>query len=318
MVNGRLARAWRPRRREIGWGFRRSEAPGSSRAGRPLRPSRGPRVEAAGLTDVGLERKSNQDQFLIASLSRALQVESSSLARPGSGERREAVQGKLLLVADGMGGHKHGELASAVVLEGIARHVLSGMGWLLQQPEAGVDHSEQILAELGRACSEAERLLFLEADARGLTAERPGTTLTVAYLVWPQLFVAHVGDSRCYLFRRGDLTRLTRDHTLAEEMQRRPLARGVEPSARFAHGLVNAVGGGARADPALRAIRLEHEDRVLLATDGLTRHLDDARLAALLDAEPTPGTCVRRLVEAAKQEGGRDNITAVLARVLEA
>jgi protein phosphatase len=140
-----------------------------------------------------------------------------------------------------------------------------------------------------------------------------GTTLTVCYTTGPELFVVHAGDSRAYLYRGGELRRLTRDHTVSQEMIDAGIAEpesDAEISER--HVLTNWVGGGiVKAD--VEQHRLADGDRLLLCTDGLTNFVPDVEIAALLNAHPTPEDACRALVDRALDYGGFDNITVILA-----
>jgi protein phosphatase len=135
------------------------------------------------------------------------------------------------------------------------------------------------------------------------------TTLTMALLTGDTLEVAHVGHSRCYLHRQGRLNRVTRDHTMAELFA----GQGVcSPS--YVHMLYNAIGGDLPAvKPELHRMTLEPDDLILLCTDGLTRHLADEEIAALLGRGGGAATTCEALVAAANAAGGEDNVTVVLA-----
>jgi serine/threonine protein phosphatase PrpC len=143
-----------------------------------------------------------------------------------------------------------------------------------------------------------------------------GTTLTLAYSLNEELFVAHVGDSRCYLCRHGILYRLTRDHTLVEEMVSRGALSAEEAEKHhWRHVITNAVGG---SDPKVKVevhkVHLEAGDAVLLCSDGLTNMLSDEKMARILEAEVDPEQACRQLVAQANEAGGEDNITVILAR----
>src|SRR6185369_9470367 len=155
------------------------------------------RVEAFGQTDVGRVRKTNQDQFLIASLAHAFRVNQSSTAREGvifAGE-----QGHLFMVADGMGGAAGGAQASAMAVGVVEGFLVSALGWLCA---LGTDEQARVVAQLREALTQANARLLEEA-ARHPELAGMGTTLTMAYSLGSDLFVAHVGDSRCYVLREG-------------------------------------------------------------------------------------------------------------------
>ncbi len=269
-----------------------------------------PVVRSFGLTDRGRVRTNNEDQFLIAELARTLWVRQTSLPQEPTQYGRNRAY--ILLVADGIGGSKAGEVASAltmVTVEEFVLHVLHRFSNLQVQDERGV------VRDLKEALREANARIFQQ------TAHHPelsgmGTTLTMALVSGWRLFAIHAGDSRCYLYRKAQLTQLTLDHTLVGELARRG---GLPPEALrhspFRHVVTNAVGGSqesVRVD--VSKAHLEPDDVVLLCSDGLTEALDDAAIAAILAAEGEPQAACESLVAAANARGGPDNITAVIAR----
>jgi protein phosphatase len=141
-----------------------------------------------------------------------------------------------------------------------------------------------------------------------------GTTLTLAYTLNDVLFVAHVGDSRCYLSRAGVLHRLTRDHTLVEAMVRQGSLSAEEAAQhRWRHVITNVVGGDtAEVKVEVHKVHLEDRDRMLLCSDGLTDMLSEEEIKQILYTEAEPEQACRRLVTRANEAGGRDNITAVV------
>jgi PPM family protein phosphatase len=266
-------------------------------------------VRSFGLTDAGKVRATNEDQFLIAVLLKALQVEQTSL--PQRKVQHSNDRSYLFLVADGMGGHAGGEQASALAIDSVETFILGTFKWFAQfkGPE-----QDQVLADFQGALGQANARVLAEA------AERPelrgmGTTLTLAYSLNDVLFVAHVGDSRCYLCRHGILYRLTRDHTLVEEMVRRGALAAEEAAQHcWRHVITNAVGGNsADLKVEVHKLHLEGGDQVLLCSDGLTEMLPEEEINQILHAEDEPEQACRRLVTRANEAGGRDNITAVVA-----
>src|SRR5262249_10967202 len=159
-------------------------------------------------------------------------------------------------------------------------------------------------------------------DAKVLTEsqEHPelhgmGTTLTLAYVVASELFVAHVGDSRCYLLRGRMLYRITRDHTLVEAMLRRGIITEAEAAThKMRHVIANVLGGNEPGvDIELHKLSLEPNDRLLLCSDGLTEMISDSEIAAILDEAAIPQDACERLIARANEQGGSDNITAIVA-----
>ena len=179
----------------------------------PTRP-RPLTVKAFGVTDTGKVRTHNEDQFLIAELTKVMRVWQTSLPEPKLqvGEERA----HLFLVADGMGGHRAGERASALAVAAIEQFTLDSFRWFF-----GSDRQEEdrVLAQFQSAIRHADARILEEA------AEHPelsgmGTTVTMAFHLGAQLCVIHVGDSRAYLYRDDELHQLTEDHTLVADMVR--------------------------------------------------------------------------------------------------
>lgn len=269
-----------------------------------------PALDVAGESDRGQVRARNEDHFVVASLERGVRVCDARLELAAVSARTRQVQGSLLAVADGMGGHAAGDIASAVALDAFLSHVAHAMPWL-----AGtrLGDEESILGELVRAVEASEARLRSLADSAQLDPERPGTTLTAAYIAWPAMYLVHVGDTRCYIARGDELTQVTRDHTLA---QQHADASGGDPGAPgLAHVLCNAVGGDttpARAET--RMCVLHPGDAVIVCSDGLYREVDPATLHAIVRDASSSRDAARTLVDRANAAGGHDNITAVVAR----
>jgi PPM family protein phosphatase len=280
------------------------ERPSSARDRRPLS------VRSFGLTDRGLVRKTNEDQFLIATLTKAIRIQQSSLLVAAT--RRSDDEGHIFVVADGFGGAPAGEQASAIAVESIEDFLANTLKWFFRLKGA---EKEQVLAEFQEALRYADARIF-EQSAEHPELNGMGTTLTLAYSLGTDLFVAHAGDSRCYLFRESGLEQLTRDHTLATVLaDAKSMATDEASRRRLSHIITNAVGGrspGVHAE--IRKMGLRSGDVVLLATDGLTRYVDDEQIAATLAAESDPKAACERLMTLALDAGGRDNVTVVVSR----
>jgi protein phosphatase len=270
-------------------------------------------VRTFGLSDRGQVRSSNEDNFLIADLTRTLRARQSSVPQPPTQHGRG--RGHLFMVADGMGGHRAGEVASALSVETVEAFVLH---LLRRVSHLRPSEENDVLRELQAALRHADARLFQEA-AHNPALTGMGTTLTLAFVSGRVLFVVHAGDSRCYLWRGGELTPLTVDHTVAAELARRGVI-GPEDARRshYRHVVTNVLGGneaGVAVD--VGRVALKAGDAVLLCSDGLTDMLDDARLAAVLAALPDPEAACRRLVAEANAAGGSDNVTVIVARFAE-
>jgi protein phosphatase len=266
-------------------------------------------VRSFGLTHPRKVRDRNEDHFLIAALLKALQVEQTSLPQPTV--QHSSDRSHLFVVADGMGGHAGGEKASALAVDSVESFILETFKWFAQ---CKGKEQDQVLADFQSALGHANSRVLAEA------AERPemrgmGTTLTLAYSLNDELFVAHVGDSRCYLWRNGLLYRVTRDHSLVEEMLRHGVLTAEDAAQhRWRHVITNAVGGdSAEIKVEVHKVHLEGGDRVLLCSDGLTEMVPETEINQTLQTEAEPDQACRQLVERANEAGGKDNITVVIA-----
>ncbi len=269
-------------------------------------------LESFGASDQGRVRTSNEDQFVTATLMRALWIEQSSVqqAQMHYGDDR----GHVLIVADGMGGAQGGETASAVAVGAIEQFLLNALRWLLTLH--GSEEAE-VLRDFKVALRTADASVCAAAAGHpGLSGM--GTTLTMAYNLGTDLFVAHVGDSRCYLYRGGALQQLTRDHTLVGELVEKGLIQPEDAGAHpYRHVITNVVGGpkaGLHAE--VHRLTLEPGDLLLLCTDGLTGMVADEQIASVLRGATTPRAASEELIRLANEQGGKDNVTAVVARYL--
>ncbi len=236
-------------------------------------------LTAAARTDVGLRRSANEDCYALA---------------PDLG---------LYVVADGMGGHTAGRLASALASEGVV-NALRQLG-----------ESQASLTERLRYCvAAANRYIFETAQAKPELAGM-GTTL-VALLAGPgRIALAHVGDSRAYLIRRGLIRRLTDDHSLvAELVRRREITESAARGHPHRHVLTRALGVRRVVEADLAELTPAADDLVVLCSDGLTGHLHDEEIAEVVLRDSELATACARLIELANARGGEDNITVALVR----
>ena len=265
-------------------------------------------VNAFGVTDKGKVRSANEDQFLIAELTKAMRVWQTTLPEPKVqvGEERA----HLFLVADGMGGHQAGERASALAVAAIEHFTLNSFKWFF-----GTDGSEakKVLAQFQSAFSKADAEIAETAAAhpelRGM-----GTTVTIAFQLGAQLCVVHAGDSRAYLHRQHELHQLTKDHTLVADLVRTGVLQPDQAAGHhLRHVITNVIGGpeaGVKVEA--RALQLQDGDRLLLCSDGLTDMVPNEAIAASLDAERTPEAAAKQLLERANEGTASDNITLVV------
>jgi protein phosphatase len=272
-------------------------------------------IDAAGATHVGRQRRRNEDAYLIATLQRSMLIHDAS-PEAARGWLTGEPAGSLLIVADGMGGHAGGDIASWVAVQTIAGYVLNVMPWATRQhAAASVRDPSASLPEVREQLSSAIIASDSTVKSTGIRTGTPqmGTTLTAAFVIWPMLYVAHVGDSRCCLLRSGKLNRLTTDHTLAQQVTER--SPGIADVPFAWHSMLwNSLGGsGEVPQPQITKTTLELDDLVLLCSDGLTKHVSDEEIAALLTPpRPNADRCAA-LIQRANDAGGTDNITAVLA-----
>ena len=273
-------------------------------------PSQALSVKAFGITDTGKVRNSNEDQFLITELSKAMRVWQTSLPEPKLqiGEERA----HLFLVADGMGGHRAGERASAIAVAAIEQFTLNNFRWFFNTDNSG---AQKVLQQFQIALGKADAQILEEA-AENPELKGMGTTLTMAFQLGAQLCIVHVGDSRAYMYREGDLHQLTRDHTLVAEMVRSGAINADQAAKHHLRNVItNVVGGpelGVKVEA--RAFILQSGDRLLLCSDGLTEMVTNEQISATLDAEAVPENAAKALLAQANDAGGKDNITVLVAR----
>jgi protein phosphatase len=272
-----------------------------------VEPRTAVRVEFGALSHPGLIRENNEDHYLVVHRRRVRDVLLSNL--PVERLNQAEQEAYSLLVADGIGGHVFGELASFLALWTAWDLGGEEIKWAIKMNAREADELKQKAAVLFRLL---DRALQSAAQAQPQLSGM-GTTVTVCYTTGPELFVLHAGDSRAYLYRGGALRRLTRDHTRAQAMIDAGLAEPesyAEISRR--HVLTNYVGAGNVAVD-VEHHRLADGDRLLLCTDGLTDLVSEMEIAALLEVHPRPEDACRALLARALDSGGPDNVTVVLA-----
>ena len=269
------------------------------------------RIDVSALSHAGHRRKNNEDQFFVTKMSRALETMLTSLPPGDVPERAEEVN-YMLILADGMGGHAGGEVASRLAISALVSLALDIPDWILKLD------SEAASAELERRARDIVRKVGSVIHKKGRedsALEGMGSTLTAARSLGRDLLIVHVGDSRAYLFRAGGLHRLTKDHTFAQMLvdRGRLKARDI-PSSRVRHVLTNALGGSSEhVEVDVDLLRLEDGDRLLLCSDGLTDMVDDDTIAQTLAGTSSSADSCAQLVQFALDRGGRDNVTVIVA-----
>jgi len=226
------------------------------------------RVTAAAATDVGLVREGNEDSYL--------------------------TEGPLFAVADGMGGHRGGEVASQLAVETLEKLFKEGAGDLPDQVQ------------------EANRVVF-ERSVLDRKVAGMGTTLTAALVEGDRVRLAHVGDSRAYLLRDGQLRLLTEDHTLVHRMVSEGEISKEEAETHPQRSvLTRALGVDTVVDVDDDSLQVRPGDRLLLCTDGLTSMVSEDEIEDVLRTVPDPQEAAQRLVRMANEAGGVDNTTVVI------
>jgi len=241
-------------------------------------------ISCAGDTHVGVVRSGNEDSFLL-----------------------DFQQG-VFIVADGMGGHAAGEVASEMAVEIIAREL--GLMRGLNAAAAGDRMRNAIRVANGAIFDRT----LAEADKRGM-----GTTTTVLVLFAGRYLIGQVGDSRAYMLRDRTLHQLTKDHSYVQEQVDAGLLTAEQARTHpYSNVITRCVGANEDVVPDVYFGDLASGDVILLASDGLTGMLEDEHLAKILSSDGNPATWVSRMIAEANRRGGLDNITAIIVRVDEA
>lgn len=239
-------------------------------------------------SDVGRQRRQNEDSLLVFTFARLPYV------------------WNILIVADGMGGHEHGEIASRLLTDVVARRLarewLNGDG---DQTLDLIDHQ----ALLDESIKAGNRAVYDHAQKTGTDM---GTTVVAALVAGNDAYIAHVGDSRAYLIDEGGIYRITTDHSLVEQL----IAAGeiTRQQARHhphAHVILRTIGDGPDVEVEHNRVRLDQGSRLLLCSDGLTGMVSDERIQAIVLAASSPQAACDMLVTEANQAGGEDNISVI-------
>ena len=238
-------------------------------------------ITCAGDTHVGVVRSGNEDNFMVD------------------------LKSGVFIVADGMGGHAAGEVASEMAVEIIAKELGPLRGLSDAAAFERVRHSI-------RAANQAifERTIA-EADKRGM-----GTTTTVLVLGAQRYLIGQVGDSRAYLFRKGEFLQVTKDHSYVQEQVDAGLLTADQARTHpYSNVITRCVGANEDVVPDVYFGSLEQGDVLLIASDGLTGMLEDDQLAKIIETDSTPELVVSRMIAEANRHGGLDNITAIVVRI---
>lgn len=268
-------------------------------------------LDMFGLTHPGRVRTENQDQFLLCTVHPQVVLHGSSLPEPNKIAMRGERLASILLVADGVGGSAAGSRASQLATEAVTRYVASS---LRSYHAPGVSSESQFVQTLHAAALQAHDMVRAESLTEPAVAGM-ATTLCLAIVIWPWLYVVQVGDSRCYFFQDGRLQQVTRDQTFAQDLiEQGILSREDARSSPLHHVLSSAIGANAALPEITRVDVRKRSCVVLLCTDGLTKHVSDAEIAQHLAKMESSEQACRGLLQLALDRGGSDNVTIVVGR----
>ena len=272
-------------------------------------------MDCAGLTDPGRKRPTNQDHYLIADLNKSMRVHATSLSLDDETRVYGGSQGKLLIVADGMGGEAAGERASTMAVDQLTTYILNSLAWFFRLEEDSEHDFEEQLKEALESCQKSiQDLVTIHPELNSM-----GTTMTMVYMVWPRVFVVHVGDSRCYLLRDDTFEQITVDHTVSQMMEESgQISHEAARKSSMRHVLWNVIGGRSNElSVDVYKLTLQRGDTLLLCTDGLYDMVPDEKLQDILRKNTTAEAACRELVDLANENGGKDNITLIISRFFE-
>ncbi len=275
------------------------------------RKPRDEEIDVFGLTHVGLVRPTNEDHFLLGSLHQRLEVRSTSL--PGDNPLRQGDErlAFLAMVADGVGGRAAGEEASRLALEQVTQYVAQSTRCYYQD-----DPRAETFIDLLQEAAMRSHAAVIERAQANAKLEGMATTLTLWVGVWPWIYLLQVGDSRYYLYRDGELTQVTRDQTMAEDLiDQGVMARSAAHRTRWANVLSSAIGGH-QTEPVVTRLPANWGNTHLICSDGLTKHVSDEQIAARLSAMTSAQQACETLLADALADGGSDNITIIVGRAV--
>jgi len=269
------------------------------------------RVHFGAVSDTGKVRANNEDHFLVSRVSRKQDILLTNVPEDQF-PAQTGEDGYAMIVADGMGGMAAGEVASRLA-------ITTGLKLFHKSPKWGFKINQKEARELFDRVSQHLRDIDRTLTERSYSDHRlfgMGTTLALAYSIGIDLFIIHLGDSRAYLYRKGELRQLTKDHTVAQAMAD---AGHIAPEEvrhhRKRNALTNFLGGhDGKVKADIRWLRLADGDRLLLCSDGLNDMVDDASIAKILGEHDQPSDAAQVLLNEALNRGGKDNVTVIVAR----
>lgn len=265
-------------------------------------------IDVYGLTHQGKVREENQDHFLICSLKKHLDVTLTSLPDPAALQQDTDRLAFLAMVADGVGGGPSGEEASRRTLAGVTRYLTESMTTYYTADSTDEESFTAALTEAALRCAEELKQRAEEDPSK----KRMATTLTVWIGVWPKAYLLQVGDSRYYLYRDGQLTQVSRDQTVAQDLvDRGVISRAAAPNLPWSNILSSAI-GGSQTDPVVTSLDQEWNAVHLLCSDGLTKHVSDEQICHRLETMTSAKQACEALLQDALDGGGTDNITLII------
>ena len=266
-----------------------------ARAGENDTIIRSPSTKVGFATNVGRVRSVDEDSLL------ATEIQTAFLSQPRTR--------LLLMVADGMGGHRRGDVASKIVVQTVARTLLP-----MLTSEEEVSRAEYCTALLDAVVG-ANQVVFDRAQSSP-EYEGMGTTLALAVVDGRNLYVSNVGDSRVYLVNKREICQVTRDHSLVQEMVDRGEITAEEARHHPRKNVITMVlGVYGEVTPDVGCLTVEPGDRVLLCCDGLVNHVEDGDIHRVVVETGDPQRACEILVALANKDGGKDNISVVLAPI---
>lgn len=265
-------------------------------------------IDVYGLTHQGHVREENQDHFLICSLRKHLDVAMTSLPDAASLLEDTDRLAFLAMVADGVGGGPSGEEASRRTLAGVTRYLTESMLAYYTADSTDEMAFSTALTEAALRCAEDLKQTGAEDSAR----KRMATTLTLWIGVWPKAYLLQVGDSRYYMLRKGELTQVSRDQTVAQDLiDKGIISRNAAPDLHWSNVLSSAI-GGSQTDPVVTALDQDWGIVHLLCSDGLTKHVSDEQIQDRLTSMTSAKQACEALLQDALDGGGTDNITLIV------
>lgn len=264
------------------------------------------RLEVASWTSTGVTRSTNEDAFAVL--------------HAASGRQEELHDCTLILLADGMGGCAAGEVASAMAIDFLRSSLLQEAPFLrvTNSPLANAERHapEKVLGIMTQALQDANQAIYTAARAPGQQRRGMGCTAEVVFINGEDLYVAHLGDSRVYLYSQGRLEQITRDQTFVQRLV--DLGQLTEEEAQFhprRNELQQALGGLPIVEPLTYYRRVQPGDVIVVCSDGLTTHVEPPALQQIIERAPHAESIARRLVNFTNHLGGVDNTTVVVVRV---